>query len=125
MDKIYDDKGRELKLYRLYQHYKKEKDGEDMIYCVNGISKPRTKEILEIIEPESNEELHFHHSELDYDVSILRMGKSYNHYKGIDDSILVIYTAMYGERKTYVRPLSMFLDKVKVEDKEKYRFELI
>ena len=125
MDKIYNEIGRELKIYGLYRHYKKEKDGEDMIYCVNGISNPCDIFKIEELEPSANEELYFHHTELDYDVSILRLANKYYHYECIDNSPLVIYTAMYGERKTYVRPLSIFLDKVKVKDKEKYRFELI
>lgn len=42
---------------------------------------------------------------------------------------LVIYQALYGEKKTYARPLDMFLEKVPEEKKnptgQTYRFERV
>ena len=65
----------------------------------------------------------------------------YQHFKGNyylvediaigseDDTEYVVYRALYGDNKLYIRPLDMFLSKV---DKEKYptcnqeyRFELV
>lgn len=71
----------------------------------------------------------------------IKINSLYRHFKGNlyfvvdvaygseDDIPYVIYRALYGERKLYIRPLDMFLSKV---DKNKYpnveqvyRFELI
>nr|WP_048571175.1 DUF1653 domain-containing protein [Clostridium cylindrosporum] len=57
------------------------------------------------------------------------IGKTFKHFKGdlyllIDiaihsetDEEMVVYKALYGDCRTYVRPLSMFISKV---DKSKY-----
>ena len=61
----------------------------------------------------------------------------YRHFKGGEYSVqgvathsetgesLVVYTPLYGEGGLWVRPLSMFLDKVEREGKEQPRFTLI
>ena len=71
----------------------------------------------------------------------VKIGKVYRHFKGnyylVEDIAIgsednleyVVYRALYGDNKLYIRPLAMFLSKV---DKEKYpnieqeyRFELV
>lgn len=61
----------------------------------------------------------------------------YRHYKGGEYEIvgvakhsetgeeLVIYRALYGEKKIWARPLAMFLEEVEVEGKKMPRFKLI
>ncbi|MDP3800305.1 MAG: DUF1653 domain-containing protein [bacterium] len=63
----------------------------------------------------------------------LRLGE-YEHYKGNRYKViniarhsetleeLVVYQALYGERGIWVRPLGMFLEKVKVDGKKIPRF---
>lgn len=66
----------------------------------------------------------------------LRLGK-YEHYKGNKYKVLsvarhsetleelVVYQALYGERGIWVRPLGMFLEKVKVNNKLIPRFKCL
>ena len=70
----------------------------------------------------------------------LEIGKTYRHFKGNFYIVLdiayhsessekyVIYKALYGDYKTYIRPLEMFLEKIdknRIENKfsQEYRFE--
>ena len=72
----------------------------------------------------------------------LEIGKTYRHFKGKYYMVLdvayhsetmekvVVYKALYGEYKTYIRPLDMFLSEADLERtdnkfKQKYRFERI
>lgn len=67
----------------------------------------------------------------------VKIGKKYKHFKGKDYLVLnlakhsetledlVVYQALYGEYGIWVRPLSMFLEKVEVEGKLVNRFELM
>lgn len=72
----------------------------------------------------------------------LEIGKTYKHFKGNFYIVLdiayhsetlekyVVYKALYGDYKTYIRPLEMFLEEVDVnrEDNkfnQKYRFERV
>lgn len=69
-------------------------------------------------------------------MNMLKTGK-YRHYKGNDyqvlgvakhsedESELVVYQPLYGERGLWVRPLPMFIEKVTVAGKEVERFQYI
>ncbi|MGL5649554.1 MAG: DUF1653 domain-containing protein [Clostridium sp.] len=102
----------------IYRHFKKEKDGEDMIYAVSNISIPVSrKEIRKMSDDDNYKILVFYHTELERPIPIIRQGDSYYHLDERDREKLVIYTGLYGTRDTYVRPISMFLSKV---DTDKY-----
>lgn len=72
----------------------------------------------------------------------IELNKVYRHFKGnsylvkeiaLDSETLeeyVVYQALYGNRKTYIRKLDMFLENIdaKREDnitKQEYRFEMV
>lgn len=66
----------------------------------------------------------------------LKIG-TYKHFKGNTYNVLgiachsetleelVVYQALYGERKLFVRPLRMFLEEVEVEGRRVPRFQYI
>jgi cyclomaltodextrinase len=66
----------------------------------------------------------------------LPLGK-YQHYKGKEYEVLgtakhtetmesfVVYRALYGDRGTWIRPKSMFLESVSIDGKEVPRFKFI
>ncbi len=67
----------------------------------------------------------------------IKPGSKYRHFKGKEYLVLylakhsetledmVVYQPLYGERGIWVRPLSMFLEKVEVDGNMVYRFEEI
>lgn len=66
---------------------------------------------------------------------MIEEGKKYRHFKGKEYLVLhlakhseteedmVVYQALYGKKGIWVRPLSMFLEKVEVNGKYVNRFE--
>jgi len=69
--------------------------------------------------------------------NVIKEGKKYRHFKGNEylmlhiakhsetEEEMVVYQALYGERGIWVRPLSMFLEKVEKEGKIIDRFKEI
>jgi len=67
----------------------------------------------------------------------LKIGSKYKHYKGNEYLVLdvakhsetleeyVVYKAIYGEKKTWIRPLTMFLEKIEKDGLVFNRFEEI
>jgi len=61
----------------------------------------------------------------------------YRHYKGGEyqvldvathsetEELMVVYRPLYGEQNLWVRPLSMFAEKIEVDSRQVARFELI
>lgn len=101
----------------IYRHFKGYKNGEEMLYAVSNISMPMESEEFSKMIKNGEEALMMHHTEVGVNIVIIREGDRYYHNKGIDPEMLVMYTALYGDRESYLRPLPMFLSKT---DKEKY-----
>lgn len=101
----------------IYRHFKGFKNNEEMLYAVSNISMPTDSEEFSKMIKDGEEIIMMHHTELEVSIIIVREGDRYYHNQGIDPEMLVMYTALYGERQSYLRPLPMFLSKT---DKEKY-----
>lgn len=112
-----------------YRHFKEwTEKGEDMIYAISHISCPISVSEFNK-KQETCKKLYFTHTEKAFNVTVLQDKDKYYHMDFIEEDKLVIYTAMYGERISYARPLQMFLSKVDKEKypnaKQKFRFERI
>lgn len=106
-----------IKIPGIYRHFKGHKNNEEMLYAVSNVSVPVDSEEFVKMIKNSDEILTMHHTELEVGILIAREKDRYYHNKRIDNEMLVMYTALYGDRQSYLRPLPMFLSKT---DKEKY-----
>lgn len=121
---------RHLHIPAIYRHFKQVKDGEDMIYAVTNVSIPIDKdEFDKIAVAVCNGFYMMHHTELEFNIPVVRVEDRYYHSKETEKEILVMYTGLYGPRESYLRPLPMFLSKVDTNKypnaKQKYRLEMI
>ena len=70
-----------------------------------------------------------YHTELEIKIPVVRVKDRYYHDMESDKEILVMYTALYGSRASYLRPLHDFLSKVNQEKypnaKQKYKMEMV
>lgn len=120
IDKELVKHNRHLVIPGIYRHFKEIKDNEEMLYCVSNVSMPlQPMDMIKLNQNDNIEVYMFNHTELEQAIWIFRQEDRYYHPATIEKEMLVIYTALYAGRETYVRPLPMFIS---LTDKEKYPY---
>lgn len=115
---------RELNLYKVYKHYKEYKDGEQALYVTTGVAHK-----VDAIPLKYDEQLLFNRTDEGYEdvlVDIYRVKDKYYYCCKVLEGDLVLYTALYGKRLSYVREKNEFLSRVpRTGYSQKFRFEEI
>lgn len=121
---------RHLHIPAIYKHFKEKTNDEDMLYAVTNVSFPIEREHFKKLAVATCNGFYMtYHTELEIKIPVVRVNDRYYHDIQSEEEVLVMYTALYGPRESYLRPLPMFLSKVNKEKypqaKQKYRFERI
>ena len=96
---------RELKINRVYKHFK----GKE--YIVLGESIPQSRISGDLIFENVK------HTETAQQLNIFKDNDIFMHWKETNSERLVIYMALYGDYQIYARPYDMFMSEV---DRDKY-----
>lgn len=109
----------------IYRHFKEKVEGEDALYLLSGLAKP----IPRNLDKKDLKELEFTREDTRQPIKVYKLGADYFYDEEDMHGIYIIYTALYGNRLTYLRDINVFFSK---RDKEKHpnykqenRFELV
>ena len=109
----------------VYRHFKEKIEGEDALYLLSGLAKPMPRNL----DKKDLKELEFIREDNRQPIKVYKLGADYFYDEEDMYGIYVIYTALYGNRLTYLRDIDVFFSK---RDKEKHpnyeqenRFELV
>ena len=121
---------RHLHIPAIYKHFKEHQSDEQMLYAVTNASFPIEREVFKKLAVATCNGFYMtYHTELEIKIPVVRVKDRYYHDIESDKEILVMYTALYGPRVSYLRPLHDFLSKVNQEKypnaKQKYKMEMV
>ncbi|GAA0101531.1 hypothetical protein UT300012_22460 [Paraclostridium bifermentans] len=120
-----NNKYKRLCINGVYRHFKGNIEGEPALYLLSALVKP----IPGNIDKCDLKELKFIREDTGELISIYKTGENYFYEEKDMNGVYVIYTALYGNRLTYIRNIDVFLssrDKVKHPNyDQEYRFELV
>lgn len=106
-----------LKMNGVYKHFKGSIGGNSMLYLVSALATRLPRNLRK----EDLEELTFIREDIREEIKVYRLGYNYFYTEDDMEGTYVLYTALYGNRLTYLRNIDVFFSTVESGN----RFDLV